>query len=540
MYDYIIVGGGSAGCAIAARLSEDPTVRVALLEAGKRDHNPLIHIPSGAVALVPTKIDNWRFETVPQPGLKGRVGYQPRGKVLGGSSSINAMVYTRGQHEDYDAWAAAGNPGWSHDDVLPYFKRAEHNERIVDDYHGQGGPLNVAESRNNHPAADAFIEAGVECQQRHNTDFNGADQEGVGRYQVTQVHGMRCSAAKAYLEPIQGRENLEIITRTRVLKVLIEDGRAIGVRMRRGGQDVNLMAAREVILSAGAFQSPQILMLSGIGDGDYLNQFGVNMVHHLPGVGKNLHDHPDYILSYESPRTDLFGVSLKGSLNTAKGLWDYWTKRRGMLTSNFAEAGGFLKTRPDLDRPDIQLHFVVAIVENHARTIPMGHGMSNHVCVLRPKSRGTLGLYDTDPLSMPRIDPNFLSDPDDYDIQTMLNGFKLTRRIMESPALAPWRGKERDTAGVESDAELIDIIRSRADTIYHPVGTCKMGPDRDALSVVDAELRVKGIEGLRVADASIMPEVISGNTNAPSIMIGEKAAHMIKAAWQGKEKQNAA
>ncbi|MFZ1909573.1 MAG: GMC family oxidoreductase N-terminal domain-containing protein [Burkholderiales bacterium] len=525
-FDYVVVGGGSAGCVLAARLSEDPSLRVCLVEAGPPDDSALVNTPVGAALLVPTRIRNWAFETVPQEAMYQRRGYQPRGRMLGGSSSLNAMIYMRGHPLDYDDWAAAGATGWAWRDVLPYFLRSENNERGASDLHGVGGPLNVADLRSPNPFARLFVEAGKEAGLPENDDFNGANQEGVGLYQVTQKGGERWNAARAYLHPAMGRPNLALYTKAHALRVLFEGRRASGVEIVRAGRRETLVAAREVVLAAGAFQSPQLLMCSGIGPGAHLRSLGLEVVRDAPGVGENLQDHPDYIINRKVGSSELLGVSLAGGLRLAKEIWRYVRKRRGMLTSNFAEAGGFVKSEPGLERPDLQLHFVIGMVDNHNRTLHLGHGMSCHVCVLRPKSRGTLRLASRDARDAPLIDPRFLAEPED--LAALVRGFKLVRSILDAPALAAFASTELYTAKVQSDADIERAIRARTDTVYHPAGTCRMGSDAGA--VLDPELRVRGVEGLRVADCSVMPSLIGGNTNAPAIMIGERAAEFIRRA----------
>lgn len=523
--DYLIIGGGSAGSVMAGRLSEDSNKQVILLEAGGTGDSWVVNTPAAVAAMLPTRLNNWAFETVPQAGLNGRRGYQPRGKMLGGSSGMNAMVYVRGQAEDYDDWAAAGNPGWSFRDVLPYFLRSEDNQQFGLPWHGQGGPLKVSALQSDNPFQQHFLKAVTETGLPLSQDFNAASQEGLGLYQVTQVNGERCSAARAYLQPHLGkRANLTVLCQAQVTRIRFAEKRAVAVEFFQNGVLRSIKVRAEVLLCAGAIQSPQILMLSGIGPARHLQQFGIPVQHDLAGVGQNFHDHPDYVLKYRSASRDLLGVSATGSLRLAKEFWRYQRIRRGMLSSNGAECGGFLRSKAELERPDLQLHFVIALLEDHARKIRYGHGFACHVCVLRPRSRGSIQLASPDPLSAPLIDPAFLRE--DEDVQTLLAGYKLTRQLMAAPALQQHVSAVSEQAG--SDDEIIALLRAGTDSVYHPAGSCKMGSD--AMAVVDPQLRVHGVQGLRVIDASIMPMLVSGNTNAPSIMIAEKAVDLIRTA----------
>jgi choline dehydrogenase len=474
-FDYVIVGAGSAGCVLASRLTEDPNVTVCLLEAGGPDNSVLIHAPAGVVAMVPTRIKNYAYETVPQPGLNGRRGYQPRGKTLGGSSSINAMLYVRGHASDYDHWAALGNPGWSYADVLPLFKRSENNEQFRNEFHGRGGPLNVTYSRYESPLSQLFIDAAASHGIALNPDYNGAQQEGAFLYQVTHRNGERCSAAKAYLTPPLSRPNLCVVTHAVSAKVTFDGRRARGVAYHQGGEIREAHARREVVLAAGAFGSPQLLQLSGIGAGAELQQLGIPMVQHLPGVGENLQDHIDYVQSWRVPSsTETVGVSLRASLKLASATLEWRKERSGLITTTYGTAGAFFRSAPDIAVPDLQLVFVIAIVDDHARKLHAGHGISCHVDVLRPYSRGTVKLASADPRAAPLIDPRFLSD--ERDLRLLVKGGQMQQRILESKPFDPIRGKmlyplcADDAAGMEAD------IRARADTQYHPVGTCKMGP----------------------------------------------------------------
>jgi choline dehydrogenase-like flavoprotein len=522
-FDYVIVGGGSAGCVLANRLSADPGRTVCLIEAGPADRSPLIHVPAGMLGIVPYGYLNWAYETVPQAGLNGRRGYQPRGRTLGGSSSINAMIYVRGHRDDYDEWAALGNPGWGYSDVLPYFKRSEDQSRGADEYHGTGGELAVSDLRDPVAASHAFVEAAGRRGIPGNPDFNGAQQEGAGLYQVTQRDGRRCSSAVAFLRPAAGRPNLTVLTRCHAEAVVLDDDRATGVRVRLRRRIELIEARREVILAAGAFGSPQLLLLSGIGPPEELARHGIPLRVESQGVGAGLADHVDLALLYRSGRRDLFGITPRTALRGVKGLWDFLSHGRGMLTTNYAEAGAFFRSRVGLDRPDIQLHFVNGLVDDHARSLHYGYGMSCHVCILRPRSRGSVRLASRDPRTAPLIDPDFLGHEDDA--HDLLAGVKVAREIMDSDPLSHYRGAELYSADARSEDELVDQLRRRADTLYHPVGTCRMGVDAGA--VVDPELRVRGAAGLRVVDASVMPTLIGGNTNAPTLMIAERASDLI-------------
>ncbi|BDB22850.1 GMC family oxidoreductase [Cupriavidus sp. TA19] len=540
-YDYVIVGAGSAGCALAGRLADSGDDTIALVEAGQHDHHVLVRTPAACVAMLPRAgARNYAYETVPQPGLNGRRGYQPRGRGLGGSSSINAMVYTRGRPADYDDWAAAGCDGWSWDDVLPYFRRSECNERLAgsddDPLHGGNGPLHVSDLRTPNPFAERFIEAAQQAGIVRNDDFNGEEQEGVGWYQVTQHAGERWNAARAYLHGGNardkacngGRARLQVLTGTQALRIVFEGRHAAGVLVTRDGRQQLLRARRDVIVCAGSFGSPQLLMVSGVGPAAQLRELGIDVVHDLPGVGANLQDHLDIILHKRVAAPELFGVSFSGLITLLSEILRYRRERTGMLSSNFAEAGGFVRSRPELAEADLQLHFVVGMADNHMRRLNFGHGYSCHVCVLRPRSRGEVRLASADIREAPLIDPRYLSDVRDLD--DMVAGVRIVRRIFAQPQLASFGGRELYSghllADGSDDADVREMIRAHADSIYHPVGTCRMG--MDAMAVVDPQLRVRGVEGLRVVDASVMPTLVGGNTNAPAIMIGERAHDLIR------------
>jgi choline dehydrogenase len=519
MYDYIIIGAGSAGCVLANRLSEDPQTSVLLLEAGGPDKQREIHIPAAFSKLFRTPLD-WEYYTEAELRMANRKMYWPRGKMLGGSSSINAMIYIRGHRHDYDSWRDAGNEGWGYADVLPYFKKAENQERGPSEYHGVDGPLNVCDRRYTNPLSYTFVEAGKELGIPENPDFNGAQNEGVGIYQTTQKNGERWSTVNAYLKPALSRPNLTVRTETMVARVVIEQGRATGVTYLKDGKLETERANREVLVCGGAINSPQILMLSGIGPADHLKSVGIEVVADLPGVGENLQDHLVAGAVYNSTRP----ISLNDAENL-KNLLNYLLFKKGPFTSTIAEAGGFVKTQPDLPAPDIQYHFAPVFYKEHGAVQVPGHGFTIGPTLLHPRSRGRILLRSSDPTAHALIHANYLSEEEDA--QTLLAGLKLAHELAHTKAFAPYLGEEIEPrTWKRSDQEMIEAIRQSAETIYHPAGTCKMGTD--AMAVVDPELRVRGIEGLRVVDASIMPTVVGGNTNAPTIMIAEKAADLIK------------
>ena len=521
-YDYIVVGSGSAGSVLANRLSANPAVTVLLLEAGGSDKSLFVRMPAG-IGKLSTPRFNWLFDTAPQAAMNGRRMYWPRGKLLGGSSSINAMVYMRGQSADYDHWRQLGNTGWSYADVLPFFVKAERNERLHDEFHGRDGPLNVAERPYSNLLSHVFIEAAQQAGIPLNPDFNGAAQLGCGMFQVTQKNGERWSAASAYLYPAAARANLTILTKARATRVIVENSRAVGIEYVRGRKRCTASARQEVLLAAGAINSPQLLLLSGIGPAAELHAVGVAPVLDLPGVGKNLQDHLNVNIVQRTTRPVTLDGKGSGLASLAVAL-QFLLFKTGPGTSNVAEAGAFVVSRLGAATPDIQYHFIPAQVVDHVRTELDGYGITLHACCLRPESRGEIRLDSADPLRPPVIDPRYLAS--DYDRKILIDGIRRGREILAAPAFKPWLGEERlPGAANQSDAEIDAFIRATAETEYHPVGTCKMGSD--PMAVVDERLRVRGIERLRVIDASIMPTIVSGNTNAPTIMIAEKGSELV-------------
>ncbi|WOE77093.1 GMC family oxidoreductase N-terminal domain-containing protein [Pseudomonas protegens] len=527
-FDYIVVGAGSAGCVLANRLSADPKVQVCLIEAGPSDRTLLpaayVRTPAGIIRLIANPRWNWMHQFSAQGASGDQPIPCPRGRVWGGSSAINGMIYIRGHRHDFDRWAAAGNQGWSHDELLPYFKRSEHFEPGDSPWHGQHGELNVAEQRSPSTVNQVFYEAAAELGWSYNPDFNGPEQEGFGPFHVTQINGERCSAARAFLHPILQRQNLTVLSSTLTHRVLLQGTRASGVEISQNGQVRQLQARREVILCAGAINSPQLLLLSGIGPAAELERHGILSRHPLPGVGLNLQDHQDIVLMYRSEPELGYGLSPKGLWPLVRSPWQYLTRRQGPLTSNTVESGAFLRLTPEDPVPELGLIVAPALKNQPQRLIPVGHGISLHVAVMHPQSRGRVRLNSADPHDKPLIEANFLSHPED--LRKLVAGLRLVRQLAATRAFSQrLRGELVPGPQVQSQEQIEQWIRQHLGTVFHPVGSCKMG--HDELAVVDDQLRVHGLQGLRVADASIMPSLITGNTNAAAIMIGEKAADLL-------------
>jgi choline dehydrogenase len=525
MYEYIIVGAGSAGCVLANRLSIVPQTRVLLLEAGLPDTVKEIHIPAAFPRLFQTQYD-WAYTTEPQPHLNDRRIYWPRGKTLGGSSSINVQIYLRGPRSDYNRWAMLGNLGWEYDQVLPYFQNSESNSHGTSAYHGSDGPLSVTDLRDPNPLTYAFIDAGLAIGMRRNDDFNGPHQEGIGFVQVTQRCGRRCSSASAYLQPVQHRRNLTIVTGAYATRIMLDRGTASGVEYVTAGRTVTARCTREVIVSGGAVNSPHLLMVSGIGPADHLAAQGIPCGHHLPGVGRNLQDHLAVMVLYKATKP----LSLR-SADSIGNLLRFLLFKRGMLTSNGAEACAFVRTNPSLSTPDLELIFSPILFLREGLEAPREHGFTITAVLLQPQSAGYIGLRSNSPFDPPRIQPNYLF-AEAEELPVLIEGVRLARRMVQTGCFDPYRGEEiAPGAAIQDDNTITAFIRRAAQTLWHPVGTCRMGTDEEA--VVDPELRVRGIKGLRVVDASVMPTIISGHTNAATVMIAEKAADMIKNTAEG-------
>ncbi len=522
-FDYIIVGAGSAGCVLADRLSASGRYRVLLLEAGGLDRNIWIHIPLGYGKLFSNAKFNWLYQSEPEPELNNRKIIQPRGKVLGGSSSINGLLYIRGQREDFDHWRQLGNTGWSFEDVLPFFRQAEDQQRGADELHGSGGPLAVSDVEP-HPLCDAFIKAAEQAGYPRNDDFNGPAQEGAGYFQMTARNGRRCSTARGYLKPAKRRTNLQVVSGALASRVLFDGKRAVGVEYTQGGVVHRAGAEGEVILSGGAFNSPQLMQLSGVGPGSLLQKYGIGVVSDMPGVGDDLQDHFQARFNYRCSER----ITTNDAMATLRGrvgmVLDYAFNRGGPLSIGAGYAGGFFKTDPSLASPDVQIHFILFSADSVGQKLHTFPGFLASVCQLRPQSRGHVRIKSADPAQAPAIQPAYMSAPADR--QVMIEGMKLTRRIMGQPAISRYIVEELNPgARVTSDADLLAFAREKGTTIFHPTSTCRIGSD--AKAVVDERLRVRGIEGLRVIDGSIMPTVVSGNTNAAIVMIAEKGAKMV-------------